>query len=143
MHRPGGGPLRFLVRVETVIRAVLVGASGKSRPVVLSGGSGRLDCGRRFTSRRGASRDPTYEREGMQMAESKPVPIDSLNSILVYLDIERRTYEDHKDDRQFDHVFRHATKVREWLSSLDMSKPGLVVVIREPDDTEIDPTGHS
>jgi hypothetical protein len=90
-----------------------------------------------------ASRDPTYEREGMQMAESKPVPIDSLNSILVYLDIERRTYEDHKDDRQFDHVFRHATKVREWLSSLDMSKPGLVVVIREPDDTEIDPTGHS
>ncbi len=33
--------------------------------------------------------------------------------------------------------------VREWLSSLDMSKPGLVVVIREPDDTEIDPSGHS
>jgi hypothetical protein len=32
------------------------------------------------------------------MAESKPVPIDSLNSILVYLDIERRSYEDHKDD---------------------------------------------
>jgi hypothetical protein len=58
----------------------------------------------------------------MQMAESQPVPIDSLNSILVYLDIERRSYEDHKDDRQFDHVFRHATKVREWLSSLDMSK---------------------
>jgi hypothetical protein len=79
----------------------------------------------------------------MQMAESQPVPIDSLNSILVYLDIERRSYEDHKDDRQFDHVFRHATKVREWLSSLDMSKPGLVVVIREPDDTEIDPSGHS
>jgi hypothetical protein len=50
------------------------------------------------------------------MAESQPVPIDSLNSILVYLDIERRSYEDHKDDRQFDHVFRHATKVREWLS---------------------------
>jgi hypothetical protein len=86
---------------------------------------------------------PAYEREKMQMAESQPVPIDSLNSILVYLDIERRSYEDHKDDRQFDHVFRHATKVREWLSSLDMSKPGLVVVIREPDDTEIDPSGHS
>jgi hypothetical protein len=79
----------------------------------------------------------------MQMAESKPVPIDSLNSILAYLDIERRSYEDHKDDRQFDRVFGHAAKVREWLSSLDMSKPGLVVVIREPDDTEIDPTGHS
>src|SRR6266480_3074149 len=79
----------------------------------------------------------------MQMAESQPVPTDSLNSILVYLDIERRSYEDHKDDRQFDHVFRHATKVREWLSSLAMSKPGLVVVIREPDDTEIDPSGHS
>jgi hypothetical protein len=86
---------------------------------------------------------PRYEREGMQMAESKPVPIDSLNSILAYLDIERRCYEDNKDDKQFDRVFGHATKVREWLSSLDMSKPGLVVVIREPDDTEIDPTGHS
>ena len=27
------------------------------------------------------------------------------------------------DDKQFDHVFRHAAKVRDWLSSLDMSKP--------------------
>jgi hypothetical protein len=51
--------------------------------------------------------------------------------------------EDRKDDRQFDRVFGHATKVSEWLSSLDMSKPGLIIVIREPDDTEIDPTGHS
>src|SRR5260221_10416541 len=51
------------------------------------------------------------------MAESKPVPIDSLNSILAYLDIERRSYEDHKDDRQFYRVFGHTNKLREWLSA--------------------------
>jgi hypothetical protein len=79
----------------------------------------------------------------MQMAESKPVPIDSLNSILAYLDIERRCYEDNKDDKQFDRVFGHATKVSEWLSSLDMTRPGLIIVVRDPDGTEIDPTGHA
>jgi hypothetical protein len=110
-----------------------------------SGASGRTQDEPARTLRQGATLlfAARYEREGMQMAESKPVPIDSLNSILAYLDIEHRCYEDNKDDKQFDRVFWHANKVREWLSSLDMSKPGLVVVIREPDDTEIDPTGHS
>jgi hypothetical protein len=79
----------------------------------------------------------------MQMAESKPVPFDSLNNILAYLDSERRHYEDDKNDKQFDRVFGHAAKVRDWLSSFDMSKPGLVVVIRDPDNTETDPGGHS
>jgi len=78
----------------------------------------------------------------MQMAESKPVPFDSLNNILAYLDTQRRLYED-ADDKQFDHVFRHAAKVRDWLSSLDMNKPGLVVVFRDPDGTETDPGSHS
>ena len=32
------------------------------------------------------------------MAESKPVPFDSLNNILAYLDSERRHYEDDKND---------------------------------------------
>jgi hypothetical protein len=75
----------------------------------------------------------------MQMAESKPVPFESLNSILAYLDTEHRDYQDAKDDKQFDFVFMHAIKVRDWLSSFDMSKPGLVIVIRDPDDTETDP----
>jgi hypothetical protein len=44
-----------------------------------------------------------------------------------------------KNDKRFDRVFEHAAKVRDWLSSLDMSKPGLEVVIRDPDD----PTGHA
>jgi hypothetical protein len=79
----------------------------------------------------------------MQMAESKPVPFDSLNNILAYLDSERRHYEDDKNDKQFDRVFGHAAKVRDRVSSFDMSKPGLVVVIRDPDDTETDPGGHS
>jgi len=61
----------------------------------------------------------------------------------LYLDSERRHYEDDKNDKQFDRVFGHAAKVRDWLSSFDMSKPGLVVVIRDPDDTETDPGGHS
>jgi hypothetical protein len=74
----------------------------------------------------------------MQMAESKPVPFESLNSILAYLDTQRRLYED-AEDKQFDSVFKHAAEVREWLSSLDMSKPGLVIVIRDPDGTETDP----
>jgi hypothetical protein len=78
----------------------------------------------------------------MQMAESIPVPFDSLNSILAYLDTQRRLYED-ADDKQFDHVFRHAGKVRDWLSSLDMSKPGFLVVFRDPDGTETDPGSHS
>jgi hypothetical protein len=72
------------------------------------------------------------------MAESKPVPFESLNSILTYLDTQRRLYED--ADEQLNHVLKHAAQVREWLSSLDMSKPGLrVVVIRDFDDTETDP----
>jgi hypothetical protein len=73
----------------------------------------------------------------MQMAESKPVPFESLNSILTYLDSRRRLYED--ADEQLNHVLKHAAQVREWLSSLDMSKPGLRVVIRDFDDTETDP----
>ena len=81
--------------------------------------------------------------EKMQMSESKPVPFDSLNSILVYLDTERRHYEDTKDDKRFDYVFGHAIKVREWLSSFDMRKPRIVIVIRDPDDTEDEPMGHS
>jgi hypothetical protein len=41
------------------------------------------------------------------MAESniKAVPIDSLNSILAYLDAEHRRYEDAGDEKRFDPVF--------------------------------------
>ena len=40
--RPGGKPNSFLVDVKSVMRAVLFGACGKSRPAVRCGGSGRL-----------------------------------------------------------------------------------------------------
>ena len=72
------------------------------------------------------------------------MPFDALNGILAYLDMERRSYEDAKDDKQFDHVFGDAAKVREWLSSFDI-KPGLVIVIRGEDGKEISriPIGQS
>jgi hypothetical protein len=63
------------------------------------------------------------------------VPIDALNGILAYLDTERRRHEDTDDNKRFSPVFEHATKVREWLSSL--TKPGIVIVIRDADGKEI------
>ena len=64
------------------------------------------------------------------------MPFDALNGILAYLDMERRSYEDAKDDKQFDHVFGDAAKVREWLSSFDI-KPGLVIAVRMAKRKEI------
>ena len=72
------------------------------------------------------------------------MPFDALNGILAYLDVERRSYEDAKDDKQFDHVFGDAAKVREWLSSFDI-KPGLVIAVRMAKRKEISriPIGQS
>jgi hypothetical protein len=70
------------------------------------------------------------------MTEPKAVPIDSLNSILAYLDTERRCYEEANDDKQFDYVFWHVAKVRDWLSSFDI-KPGVTIVIRDAEGKEI------
>jgi hypothetical protein len=41
--KPGGKPFCFLVGIVPVIRAALIGAGGKSRPVAHHGGSGRSE----------------------------------------------------------------------------------------------------
>jgi hypothetical protein len=55
-----------------------------------------------------------------------PMPIDSLNSILVYLDTERRSLEEANDPKQLDPVFEHAAEVRAWLRSLPFPKGGAI-----------------
>ncbi len=54
------------------------------------------------------------------MAESAPMPIDSICLILAHLETERSYYEAAESDKQFDKVFRHAARLREWLSSIDL-----------------------
>jgi hypothetical protein len=57
----------------------------------------------------------------MQMVEPRLVPTDSINFILVHLETERSYYEAAESDKQFDKVFRHAARVRDWLSSTDLT----------------------
>jgi hypothetical protein len=64
----------------------------------------------------------------MAESNSKSVPIDSLNSILAYLDAEHRRYEHAGDEKRFDPIFGHVANVREWL------KPGVRIVIHNPGD---------
>jgi hypothetical protein len=54
------------------------------------------------------------------MIESAPIPTDSISFILAHLETERSYYEAAESDKQFDKVFRHAARVREWLSSIDI-----------------------
>jgi hypothetical protein len=66
------------------------------------------------------------------MTVSTP-PLDSLHSVLVYLETERRHYEETEDVKRHDHVYHHAAKVREWLSSVHHEKPGITIVAENPD----------
>jgi len=55
----------------------------------------------------------------MRMIESAPIPTDSISFILAHLETERSYYEAAESDRQFDKVFGHAARVREWLLGID------------------------
>ena len=59
------------------------------------------------------------------MIESAPIPTDSISFILAHLETERSYYEAAESDKQFDEVFRHAARVREWLSSIDLKSAHL------------------
>ena len=53
------------------------------------------------------------------MADHAPLPMDSLHCVLAHLETERALHEHARDDRQFDAVYKHASKLREWLSDVD------------------------
>ena len=53
------------------------------------------------------------------MADHAPLPIDSLHCVLAHLETERASHAAASDERQFDEVYRHAGKLREWLSDVD------------------------
>ena len=70
------------------------------------------------------------------MTDSTPLPLDSLHRVLVYIETELVLHEETKSTKRFDRVYEDATKVREWLSSVDKREPGLTIVIHNTDGTE-------
>jgi hypothetical protein len=61
------------------------------------------------------------------MIESATIPTDSDSFILAHLETERSYYEAAESDKQFDEVVRHAARVREWLSSIDLKSAHLSI----------------
>ena len=53
------------------------------------------------------------------MDDHAPLPTDSLHYVLAHLETERASYAEASDERQFDTVYEHAGKLREWLSDVD------------------------
>jgi hypothetical protein len=57
------------------------------------------------------------------MADAAPLPLDSLLCVLGHIETERSLHELANDPRQYDVVYEHAGKLREWLSGPDDSEP--------------------
>jgi hypothetical protein len=53
------------------------------------------------------------------MADHAPFPADSLHRVLAHLENERALHEEASDNRQFDAVYKHVGKLREWLSDVE------------------------
>jgi hypothetical protein len=53
------------------------------------------------------------------MADHPPLPMDSLHCVLAHVETEWALHEHARDDPQFDVVYKHAIKLREWLSDID------------------------
>jgi hypothetical protein len=68
------------------------------------------------------------------MAEPAALPLDSLHCVLAYIETERTLHEEASDNRQFDAVYKHAGKLREWLS--DVEEPGSAIVVENADAAE-------
>ena len=70
------------------------------------------------------------------MADPAPLPFDSLLCVLAHLENERALHEEASDNRQFDAVYQHARKLREWLSDVDNGEPGGAMLAENADATE-------
>jgi hypothetical protein len=68
----------------------------------------------------------------MAESNSKSVPIDSLNSILAYLDTECRRHEDAGDEKRFDPIFGHVANVHEWLNRASALSFTIRAMVRKP-----------
>jgi hypothetical protein len=53
------------------------------------------------------------------MADLASLPLDSLHCVLAHLETERKLHEEADDDRRSDAVYKHAGKLREWLSDVE------------------------
>jgi hypothetical protein len=66
------------------------------------------------------------------MADLATLPLDSLHCVLAHLETERKLHEEADDDRQSDAVYKHAGKLREWLSDVDELGGAVVVETADP-----------
>jgi hypothetical protein len=65
-----------------------------------------------------------HETGERRMTEPGPLPRESLHCVLAHLETERMLHEKEDDDKRFDAVYEHASKLREWLSGVDDDEPG-------------------
>ena len=65
------------------------------------------------------------------MAYPASLPLDSLHRVIVYLETEQMCHEEANDDRRFDAVYKHARRLREWLSDVDDGGPGDAAMLAE------------
>jgi hypothetical protein len=70
------------------------------------------------------------------MADPASLPLDSLHCLLAYLETERTVHEEADNDRQFDAVFEHAGKLREWLSGVGDGEPAGAILAESADGAE-------
>jgi hypothetical protein len=70
------------------------------------------------------------------MADTALLPLDSLNCVLGYLETELTLHEKANDDRRFDAVFEHASRLREWLSGFDDGETDAAILAENADGAE-------